>query len=476
MSKIYKVRKAFHKIFSHLKNHEVTCIFFNNDVKILSTLKEYEFHVDHYVLYHTVQNIKCSSITNFAKIIEGMSEIERVQCSLPTTSIVISDGYHTVDDETNIPLAEISTTLQNKFDHSIGLGNDFDQELLRTISNEFHETQNEFMFNFLNLDFYYNAQNHIHIPLDTFFVSLQEFHQEPITEEEYDTTSIHMPSLQLTECGKFQNTYQFEESMVPTVTEKKHYIFVIDISGSMDDCFHSRLVESFYSDVNFFYNTTTDSPVKLSFYDRNPTIYIGHRECETQDETENDKIFKVCQEIHDLETKRENISERMYHIHSRDYGNAVLKKFIKKKFNQLLNATEQKLIMLLHQPISDAPFMNSTSLYQEHLELCPLCVDRERNILFSCCHIVCCFQCIYKILQMNKNQCPICRQPFSWLRKCIFHQNKMKCLRCNRNTVNIFQEPCQHTIICNECWNDDTDTHCTLCQTSIEKKINVNII
>lgn len=473
MSKIYKVRKAFHKIFSHLKHHEVTCIFFNNDVKILSTLQEYEFHVDHYVLYHTVQNIKCSSITNFSKIIEGMNEIESLECPLPTTSIVISDGYHTVDDETNIPLSEISNTLANKFDHSIGLGNDFDQDLLRTISNEFHETQNEFMFNFLNLDFYYNANNYIHIPLDTFFVSLQEFHQEPITDEEYND-SFELPSLQRTENGKFQTTYQFEETMVPTVSDKKHYIFVIDISGSMDDCFHSRLVESFYSDVNFFYNTTTNRPIKLSFYDRNPTIYIGHSIDESQTETENDRIFSVCKEIHELETKRENVSERIYELHNREYSNVTLKKFIKKKFNQLLNATEQKLIMLLHQPIGATPYMNSTSVYQDHLELCPLCADRERNILFSCCHIVCCFECIYKILQTNKNQCPICRQPFSWLRKCIFHQNKMECIRCHRNTVNIFQEPCQHTIICNECWTEDTQ--CILCQSAIEKKINVNII
>ena len=73
MSKIYNVRKAFQRIFNDLKEHEISCIFFNNDVKVMSTLEIPEIHVDHSVIFQTIQNIRCSSITDFSKIIDFRS-------------------------------------------------------------------------------------------------------------------------------------------------------------------------------------------------------------------------------------------------------------------------------------------------------------------------------------------------------------------------------------------------------------------
>ena len=78
MSKIYNVRKAFQRIFNDLKEHEISCIFFNNDVKVMSTLEIPEIHVDHSVIFQTIQNIRCSSITDFSKIIDFLIKYRKL--------------------------------------------------------------------------------------------------------------------------------------------------------------------------------------------------------------------------------------------------------------------------------------------------------------------------------------------------------------------------------------------------------------
>ena len=144
--------------------------------------------------------------------------------------------------------------LRKRFDHSIGLGNEVDKDLLEKLSKNSHEVQNEFMFSFLNIDFFSNENNFIHIPENTFFVSLQEYRQSEITETRDNKT------FQVTENGSLQDTFQYTENIVPIDGEKKHYIFVIDISGSMDDTFNSRLLEDFYQEINYFYQKQITSP------------------------------------------------------------------------------------------------------------------------------------------------------------------------------------------------------------------------
>ena len=468
MSKIYRVRKAFHKIYPHIKNHEISCIFFNNDLKILSTLPDFEYTVDHSILYHTVQNIKCSSITNFSKIIEGLEEIDKLECKLETTSIIISDGYHTVDDETNISLQEITQRLRKRFDHSIGLGNEVDKDLLEKLSKNSHEVQNEFMFSFLNIDFFSNENNFIHIPENTFFVSLQEYRQSEITETRDNKT------FQVTENGSLQDTFQYTENIVPIDGEKKHYIFVIDISGSMDDTFNSRLLEDFYQEINYFYQKTNNVPLQLSFYDEQPMIMIEKQKQESVSSTTHDEIFTTCKEIHEMENGNcDDISEKMYEIFNRQYENSTLRKFIKKKYNELVSPTKQKLLKLFHSvlvPQDNNHFPSSS--YEPDMELCPLCFIKPRTILFSCSHLVCCLDCIEKMIELNKLQCPLCRTEIQWLRKCQFVNNSIKCTDCE-NTVNIFQHPCQHVVSCFLCHMEDTT--CRICHMEITKKIKIII-
>ena len=270
MSKIYNVRKAFHRIFNDLSQHEVSCIFFNNDVKVMTTLGEYEYSTDHSILLQTIQNIRCSSITDFSKILEGIDKLGvKKMDDLDTISIIISDGYHTIDNETGISLDTVIQKLKKYFHYSIGLGNDYDRNLLENISQEFYSNQTETMFYFLDKYFKKKKNNYIIIEPDTFFLSFQEFKMKEI-----HTDDILYEDITLQEEGNYQKTFKINSSYYDTIFKKKHFLFVIDISGSMDDTFHSRIMETFYNDININYNESGNSKKMIEFYDINSKIII----------------------------------------------------------------------------------------------------------------------------------------------------------------------------------------------------------
>jgi hypothetical protein len=434
MSKIYKVRKAFHKIFPLLKNHEVSCIFFNNDVKILSTLDGYEYNVDHSLLYQSVQNIKCSSITNFAKIIEGLKEIDSVNSNLKQVSVVISDGHHTVDDETNISLDTIESILEKRFDHAIGLGNEFDRNLMQKIGKTFHETQTDNMFNFLQQDLYQDHRNYIILPPDTFFVSCSEFKKI----EDYNSLENNTEDIECVERGRCQDSFILKERQPRQEGEKKHYVFVIDISGSMDDCFLSRVVESYYQDANFFYHKTKGKRTCIQFFDDRPLISIKKLENSMYVENINDSIIKTCFIFYEMENDVEKDIIKLYSLYNKVFDNFQFQRFVKKKYKNLLSNGQQYLLNLIHEEITPINNWNTeTTLYEKDLELCPICVSNNRNVVLSCSHMISCINCIEKLLDGMKHECPICRTPITWLRLCKFPNDTFKCIECETNTINV---------------------------------------
>ena len=138
-----------------------------------------------------------------------------------------------------------------------------------------------------------------------------------------------------------------------------------------------------------------------------------------------------------------------------------------------MSPTKQKLLNLFHtvlQPQENNLFVST--LYDQDLELCPLCFVKPRTILFSCSHLVCCLDCIEKMIELNKLQCPLCRTEIQWLRKCQLVNHSMKCMDCE-NIVNIFQHPCQHVVSCYSCSTENTE--CKICHMEITKKIKIII-
>lgn len=472
MSKIYNVRKAFQRIFNDLNQHEVSCIFFNNDVKVMTTLEESEYFTDHSLLLQTIQNIRCSSITDFSKILDGIEKLDIKKFKdLDTISIIISDGYHTIDNDTRISLDEIIEKLKDYFDYSIGLGNDYDKNLLENISKEFYSNQTETMFYFLEKYFRKKKDNFIIIEPNTFFLSFQEFKIKDLKDNNFIQENISS-----IEEGNYQNTYEINSSYYDTILKKKHFLFVIDISGSMDDTFHSRIMENFYNEVNIFYNHTGNSKKIIEFYDLNSKIIIEKKEIEFKEEylTENDQIIDICKDIYKIELNPEKKWKKLYELYNKDIKNQILKKFIRKKYNLLLTNEEKKMIVLLHNDITINKNINDNTNYNDNI--CSICYINSREILLSCFHISSCLDCSLKIINsMNtiSPQCPVCRKTIEWIRFIKLKQSQ--CICCQKNTACIFQEPCSHILFCKDCFSKNTN-NCIECKDIIKKFTSVHFV
>lgn len=477
MSKIYNVRRAFYKIFENLKNHEVSFLFFNNDFKIYTTIKDSPYSVDHSIMLNTIQNIRCSSITDFSQIMRGLRIIEGMNCNLPVISTIISDGYHTIDDDSHISFEEVKEELKEKFDVAIGLGTDYDRILLEHLSKKFHNDQSNNMFNFLN-EYLSNNTNFIVMEPDTFMVSQKEFQ---IVENEILDNNVNDNIISVSK-GKVQETFQFiPKDNNDHVIDTKHFLFIIDNSGSMDDTFHSRVLENFYEDADFYMVNTTHERKKIIFYDRNTNIIIGKKKDiikeknKNDDYNENDEIFRVCYEMSQI--KEGNKLEIMYKLYNTDIVNTNLKKFIQRNYNLKLSSSEKKFNVLLHNEFDDKMKHGKTSSIGEKEQYhCSICFENIPTILFSCHHLFCCFQCVLKMLEeYYKPKCPICRQEIKWLRKCSFLEDNFLCTKCKVNVVNIYQSPCSHILYCSKCYPSRSRS-CSECEEEIQDIRSINIV
>lgn len=460
MSKIYNVRKAFQRIFNDLTHHDISCIFFNNDVKVMTTLEGSEYKVDHSIILQTILNIRCASITDFSKIIDGLEKLNIKDY----ISVVISDGYHTIDNDRGVTPSDISLQLSKKFDYSIGLGNDYDKNLLMDISKEFYNNQTETMLQFLNIHLNKKENDFIILEPNTFFVSFQEYQMidyEGNSKKEYE----------LIEIGQNQETIEINNNVILSEKEKKHFLFIIDISGSMDDTFHSRIMENFYNDVHIYYGHTEDKYKKIKFYDSKSKILI-EKNTLNRPYTENDIIFNTCLEIYNIEKNPSLKMEKLYSLYHKDISNTILKKFIRKKYNQLLSIEEKKMVVLLHNEMNSK--LNNKEIYKEYDSICSICYQNQKEILLSCFHSVSCKECTLKIIHRIHPTCPICRKDIEWLR---FIKMKEKCIQCLDNIPTVYQEPCNHILYCTECFqNEHNKLQCKQCYIIIEKFSSIHLI
>lgn len=476
MSKIYNVRKAFHKIFEKLKNHEVSVVFFNNDFKVITTLKDSSFSVDHSILLNTIQNIRCSSITDFSKIIDGINVVNSFNSSLPIVSTIISDGYHTMDDDSDITLEEITSKLEKKFDFSIGLGCDYDKDLLTKLSKEFHCEQTSSMFNFLSQYFVETNDNYIIIEPDHFIVSSNEYKVvNCIDGEDYNESVKTIEKEEHYECFCIQNKI----NNVLDISDKKHFIFVIDNSGSMDDTFHSRVLENFYEDTNF-YITKIKERKKVIFYEPNTKIIVGKTKLmniENIPINETEEILYTCFVMNELEKNKERRLEILYKLYNQKYKNNNIKKYVQKNYNSLLSSSEKKLNVLLHNEISNEQDVNTNTQIKngDNITECGICYSDTRSIVFSCHHILSCLDCSVKLMDQFKPKCPICRQEIIWLRKFKFKENVSVCIQCQENIVGMYQDCCNTLLYCSKCF----DTHynsCSECKQTRGRSFSVHLV
>ena len=478
MSKIYNVRKAFQRIFNDLKEHEISCIFFNNDVKVMSTLDIPEIHVDHSVIFQTIQNIRCSSITDFSKIIDGYNQLNLEKSSLDVISVIISDGYHTLDNDTDISVDEITSKLEKKFLYSIGLGTDYDAELLTTISSEFHSNQTENMFYFLEKYFSHKEENFFIIEPDSFFVSFEEFHPcLHFQENESKNTLQNFPIIETDSFHKkirvcpYPSENSNSISSTPSVFEKKHFLFIVDISGSMDDSFHSRIMETFYNDIHIYYYQNDSSLKKIKFYSRETDILLYQNSIDNNSLilSENDEIVKTCKNLSDIERNKDIV--QLYQLYQKNtYQNQYLKKLVRKKYNMILSSDEKKLVVLLHNEIDNiSTFFDNIS--DKFDKTCSICYSRDRNILLSCFHIISCTECTLKIIQKINPICPFCRKKIKWVR---FLKLLNKCIKCSINIATYYQEPCGHLLFCSECFHPEET--CSICSTKITSYFPVHFL
>jgi hypothetical protein len=472
MSKIYNVRRAFYKIFENLKNHEVSLLFFNNDFKIYTTLHESLYSVDHSIMLSTIQNIRCSSITDFSQIILGMKIIQDMNCDLPVISTIISDGYHTIDDDANLSYEEIKQKLEKKFDYAIGLGTDYDKNLLELLGISFLHDQTSNMLNFLN-EYFSENKNFIIIEPDQFIVSQNEFKVHDNNVENNDKTA------ELISDSIYQETFCIKETESSSRDiKKKHFIFVIDNSGSMDDTFHSRVLENFYEDANFYMRRTGDSNEKILFYDRNAKVIIGKKDIINHDNitiyNENDEIFKVCKDLYEM--KNDTKLEVLYRLYNQNIVNINLKKFVQRNYNLKLSAAEKKFNVLLHNELDKNQKLSQTSqLLEKNTFHCSICFENTPTILFSCNHLFCCFDCVLKIIEEYKPKCPVCRDEIKWLRKCILKNKNFSCIKCEKNIVDTYQSPCSHLLYCINCY-PYRSLSCSECDKDIEETKNVKVL
>ena len=141
----------------------------------------------------------------------------------------------------------------------------------------------------------------------------------------------------------------------------------------------------------------------------------------------------------------------------------------------MLTKAEQKMNFLLHETITPTNYhLNMTNnfiLYDDNLQFCAICFYKKRTILFSCSHVSSCFSCCLKLLQSQEQpRCPICRRGFTWLRNMIFLENNYRCRNCETNLIDIYQDPCSHILLCNQCLSVDSneDFFCRECNREIK--------
>jgi hypothetical protein len=484
MSKILNVRNSFQKIKRNLEQNNMSCIFFNNHSFLYTTLDSCspEYFMLHDDIFQKINTVRCSSITDFSKIETSLDHLEKIKNFSwdETTSILISDGYHTMDNFRSVDY--VKEKFYKKFDYSIGIGNEFDSNLLEHIANTFSTQNDNNLFKFL---FPYKDFVYIHIPKDTFFVTNKKFNilsmddNDPLIEE---TDILKEERSEFVIKKTFHNLEKEKDKSKNLKPNKHHYLFIIDISGSMDDSIYSCLLHD-EQEFDFFYGNFHTNNQFIKVNDPHVEIYFEAKKTELSwDSTMNEmnEIVFTCKKLSNIESHTQVDKLRLlYKLNDHQYMIESLNKFVRAKYNSLLNPAEKRMNLLLHENLT-INYMNTKkkikSISDTPIEnRCSICLSNPKNILFSCMHVACCFDCVLKLLEpYDIPSCPICRSTIDWIRYIYNYDtnNNPSCNKCKINLGDVFQNPCGHILYCSDCC--DSNENCHFCKKRIDCITKVN--
>lgn len=504
MTKIRNVQNSFEKIESELKTHEISIIFFNNYSHFVTTLNGDESTKQHEDIFKYFKNIKCSSITDFSCILSSLNKLKELEldkkCLDKTISIILTDGHHTVDH--NMSLEKVTFALKKKFDYGIGLGDDYDHDLLHNISKNIIIPDNkENIFNFL-----FNKNDFFHFQLEPnnfyIFDNMISFIDDNIINNEISNESMENSKQSIQICSENDDYKLFELKKTLTKTnhtenekEKLHYLFVVDISGSMDDFLFSDSHSQTNSTpdktlFNYFHWPKNNKPKYIQILNKTnkllSNIYLSDKidqklksfdisQMKDEFHSLEDEFFYTCFYLFCLKTKPHQKVQIWYRILKINYKNDILKDFVENEYNTLLSIGEQRMNVFLNVKIdSNKENVNFTIIEDnkaEDIKKCSICFSKNKRVLFSCGHFALCFKCTVEILNNTKDHmslsCPICRDNIRYIRKIIFPNiNDIHCIKCKTSIANVFQDTCCHTIYCSKCI-DTNNKFCDVCHSFI---------
>lgn len=467
LSKIELLQKAFHNIKNLLKKNSVSCFFFNNSLQLYTTCSQdlfshnssfpMKFNMSHTDLYNEIDNVKCRNITDFSMISCGIKTFEENMNLTETVKIIISDGFHT---EYSKPIEEIRDFLVKKFDYAIGLGNhdtDFDKIFLESIAENFnfHCVTQPFNFEFLRDA----SPEYIHLPPNSKILTSEEIYMEALQEKpkELESYSIENKGIY------YENRkYQVEETNVPL---KKHFLFFIDISGSMDNrILQSSIVTNYYRNCNFLIQSTGDMWRRIPIYfSQDITIITSDAiDFEKQEqENDTDTMIRIVTKLKDLKedvTKKKIDYLVKYEEEVQKLGNVKFQKYFQKQYYSMLSNAEKIYLRLSKTfPNISTKVCEPIENIQSFSRHCIICYENDRTELFSCLHFVCCYRCCLETIG-NKliAECPICREPISWIGSCNYRANK--CVHCSKNVPSVYSYPSGEITLCRTCFQDSEDT------------------
>ena len=260
---------------------------------------------------------------------------------------------------------------------------------------------------------------------------------------------------------------------------KKHFVFIIDISGSMDDSIYDSLLTNDKEDFLFYYDRFDEDTIITSseddfqiFVENDSNYQVEIYKNYNQYYNPIDEILYTCKSLFNIHINDMNRLEKLFKMNHNLYRNENLKQFVKYKYNSLLSFAEKKMNTLLHENMT-VTYMDSNIIPIHEVcneNICSICLINTKNILFSCHHVACCFDCVLKLLEpLETPSCPICRQNITWLRHIINpNVNNLSCIQCNVNLGDIYQNPCNHILYCIKCCNIEDYKYCTICNKKID--------
>lgn len=480
MSKIEIIQNAIDEILrSNYGNNnlDVSCILFNGEYKLMSTLPIKETlsstgKMTIEEINQSIQTVECYGSTDFNKIMEALSTLSEAKNDKDEIRIIASDGFYTGYNTT------LNSFLESYFNLSIGVGNsnfDFDKAFLEKIAIFFvHGNSSDIITQSINNCLNIKENFFLYLPENINYIcsnGVVEDHNEYIPLIESTMDSLDTFNTELIQ-GELQITCKIN---FKKRSDNVHLILVIDISGSMQDilletsnssienkfkiCKTKRLTKiNIISDKTELILFDNCLPIKL-FIEKNDLI-SEIAIINTPISPEGlfyDTLLSICQEIEQINLLENNDIKVKWIADLYNTSTMInndFENYLKDIYNTALNSKEKNYFKLLH----DTKFeinnkSRNTEMKEKDASICLICCVNKRNVVLSCFHIVMCDSCTKK-LPYNEIKCPICREKSQWIKQCRYLFNNLKCINCD-NKISIMFYNCNHIYYCNDCYTTE---------------------